>query len=101
MEEQIALMNHIINSEPLTTRSLDMNGFATAAGMHSHFSIRPQPNNTNERFFWIWNYRALRVQQLYRELIICWMKSNYGNNWATTILNDERIQRWWNSLKVH
>jgi hypothetical protein len=100
-EEQTALMTYFMDTHPLNSRSLDMFGYALAAGMPAEFSQRPAAGMPPSRFFWIWNYRAQKVQILYKQLMTCWFQANYGDEWPSLVLKDKRIKSWFESLKKH
>lgn len=106
MDEQIKLIADFIEERPLNLAEMDMTNYARLRGMNASFSSR-EVNADSEKWGWRWHYRALTVQNLYDELLSCWIDLHYPpdeENAASQdqqIANDTDIQNWWSEMTKH
>jgi hypothetical protein len=99
--EQLRMIEWYINNKPLSLATMATDKYAEIRGM-SQFSEKPATGSDGrpEKFFWRWNYRAKKAQEMYRTMISCWVDENYGGDWDL-LTNDAMVLAWWADMKVY
>eukprot|EP00039_Didymoeca_costata_P031003 m.32650 g.32650 ORF g.32650 m.32650 type:complete len:694 (+) comp8434_c0_seq2:101-2182(+) len=103
--EQLKLMEDFMRDEPTYLHELDMSNYAAVRNMQTFSSPAPLDNTTGNpsRLFWRWHHRSSQMQQLFSNLIDCWLEQNYGADYKTdaALYEDETLKAWWQSMRDH
>eukprot|EP00931_Biecheleriopsis_adriatica_P073306 TRINITY_DN47617_c0_g1_i1.p1 TRINITY_DN47617_c0_g1~~TRINITY_DN47617_c0_g1_i1.p1 ORF type:complete len:766 (+),score=183.36 TRINITY_DN47617_c0_g1_i1:25-2298(+) len=102
-DEQLKLMQDFIDHQPLNLAEMDMTKYGELRGMNASFSSR-EANADPDKWGWRWHYRALSVQNLYDELLGCWLDVHYPGSQEEQdhkISEDKVLGHWWSQMVKH
>jgi len=98
VEEQLKMIDWYIKNKPLSIATMSMDKYAQERNMNQ-FSAKPTRNENGRpnQFFWRWHYRARLAQEMYTDMINCWVAKNYNNDW-NDIITDSLVLEWWSKM---
>lgn len=98
--EQLKLIEDFIETRPLNLADMDMTRYGALRGMNASVSSKEAVDDPDV-WSWRWHYRALTVQNLYDELLQCWLDVHFpgsAEEQDRQIREDPDIQHWWSVM---